>query len=271
MDATMEQFAEPLSGSAFRSFCPVSFSITGQIGKSKAARFCVGIYRHFTEEVDRPAFVVEDLSNCMKDTTTLKGMLDLFRDEYVAQHPEQAQIYQEVFPTTFGGYTANTMLDGHGVMLYERSPEWDEYEDLEVLRVESSFDSAPSELSVQELVWVTERLLRIAEALHAGGMVVDLSQSRYVFSRAYRKLMLLDLNRYCCHIELSEHDVKNSLRQVIHVIDTLCSGMEDSKEVRDFCRIIRKMENFTNAKAGQMRTISTIRKWFIRKFPGADE
>ena len=106
-------------------------------------------------------------------------------------------------------------------------------------------------------------------ALQLNNIAVDLGQPRYVVSMKHRKLMLLDLHGYRCYNESAQQcEAVRSVKQILKAVCKLRDDLEDNKESRLFCQTIDQMTAEVDAGTS---TIAELRKWYLQRFPRADQ
>lgn len=247
-----------------KTCCPVKYSAIKLIGEGKGARCYFGKFRHNFESDYQLALLAEDLSGELTHVIQLKGLLDLFRDDCREHFPELATSYEEVFPTTISTYLADTTLDDHGVMIYECPNGWFK-SGLTVLNFRSAL-SDPSWDS-ENLIWLTERLIRATEVMATNDFEINQEPSRYVVSWQHRKLMLLDLHGYRCYTKFKASSTKRYLADVTEMLrEQLEDWQSDDPWVVKFNAALNRL-----AHSDDFDTVANARAWYLQQFPGADQ
>lgn len=217
----------------------------------------------------RTVYAVEDLRT-QTVGSSLKFCLDSYRDRVLAKSGREAGYY-EVLPITLDCYTDDlTVDDDHSVVLYEFGPA-DENYSYQALEMHPQH-----RLASDNLLWLTERLLRIAEALHADDLVLDLRQPIYLVEWQARVLKLMDFYSFRYAKDISYADVRSSLRQIAEAVRELGDFSQTGPQMRQLDAFLSEIEALPSASDASSTTeepltVAKFREKYLAIFPEASE
>lgn len=233
------------------------------IGETPLARYYYAWFKWNSFSEPRLVYAVENLQS--GEGLTLKGCLDSFCERILIEHAN-ADAYKEVLPLTLRCYMDEVIVENHALMLYAIEDRKPAYRVLDF--------SAAERWSINDVVWATERLLRVAEALHQDDLNVDLNRPVYLVDRSARALKLMDFRQLRYTMNVSYYDARNSLMQVAEVVRQLgdfTQGDSATKKLDSFLVRIEQLpwNGEIDPDLTQQMRVAAMRKEFLSIFPEA--
>ncbi len=202
-------------------------------------------------------YAVEDLRG---ETTgiTIKSCLDLYRDT-VLKKSQKAAEYREVIPMTLDCYMDELRLsNGHSVILYKITEAGNRY------ALRSLILQPEEKLPIGTVIWLTERLLRVAEALHADDIILELNRPIYLVNLEVRTLKLMDFRHFRYTKQVGHCDVRKSLSEIAEVVRGLGDFDQEDAATKSLDEFLKRCEN-----PDQDATVASMREEFLQDFPNA--
>lgn len=232
------------------------------IGETPLARYYYAWFKWNSFAEPRLVYAVEDLHS--SEGLTLKGCLDSFCERILIKHID-ADAYKEVLPLTLRCYMDEVTVENHALMLYAIEDQKPAYRVL---------DFPAARWSINDVIWVTERLLRVAEALHQDDLNVDLNRPVYLVDRSAHALKLMDFRQLRYTMNVSYYDARNSLMQVAEVVRQLGDFAQGDSATKKLDSFLVKIEQLPwngeiDPDLTQQMRVAAMRKEFLSIFPEA--